>query len=459
MAVKVGHVGIPGATGNFSVTGLGFVPVGVIFFNQFDHQGLHSWMFGASSGPGEEWALWTGTSTEISGYNARNHEGRTDRCCLQYTGGGAGTVAWACSMVSLDADGFTLNLTDRTSVNGGEGGLLYYMAIGGDKITAAHAGSFIAGTSTGQVSVTAPGFLPNACVFGHVGDAALDGGYSARMQIGTGLTDGLAQYSSFVRGNTGTAISVGHISRSDAVACCYDGTNTFRMEFDSWDANGFTVDVTDAWTGDLEHCYFAIQAEVAVAGYGTQPSSSTSVQYDTPDLLPGGVFFCWPGVDTESSTGSSTAPLRPGVAAMTDTASRHSSGIFRDSAAFGVFTSDAYQERESVMFKGAGNGIIDPPAHNEVGKGDFSSFDEGSFTLDWTVLDSNARPFGWLALPGEVLGWMPQIYRYVIFRGGQGGGSNTGGAPGYGPGNLEAEPGGSFFLLEDGTGFIILEEE
>jgi hypothetical protein len=37
--------------------------------------------------------------------------------------------------------------------------------------------------------------------------------------------------------------------------------------------------------------------------------------------------------------------------------------------------------------------------------------DPESFTLDWyTVLDTNNRQFGWLALPGE-LSFIPQIYR------------------------------------------------
>ena len=415
MGVAVGSLGIPGSTGNFSVSSLAFEPVAVVLFSQWDHLGPYSLTLGCATADDEQWAVWTGTATELSGYNARKREGRTDSCAFHRNSVDS-AIQWQASFVSFESDGFTLNLDVRNFVSGGEGGSIYYMAIGGDHISEAHAGTFTNGASTGTTAVTAPGFTPTCAMMAHMW-SAFDTGILSSSILGIGVTDGVNHFSSETAMYAGEQLGGNHIYRTDAVACSYSKNvpATFRMELDSWDANGFTVDVVDAWISDMDHGYLAINADGAVVGNGVQPDSNTSQTYDTPGLLPEGVFFTWAGVDTPSTSGSNSLPLRPGVGAGTIAQERMSSGIARSSAPAGVWTSDGYQiSTESMGFWGVGDGIAGG-SNGSQASANLSAVADDTFELTWSnVADTNDRVFGWLALPGE-LTFIPQIYRILRF--------------------------------------------
>lgn len=413
MGVAVGSVGIPGSTGTFSVSGLSFQPVAVVVFNQFDHLGAHSWTMGCATGSTEQWSVWTGTATETSGYTARKHEGRTDAIAF-HRNSVTDAIQWQVAFTSLDSTGFTLDLDVRNNVESGEGANIYYMALGGDHIPEAHAGTFTCGASTGTTAITAPGFRPNSLIVAHNKSGAFDAGILERMMWGVGIAASGNQYAAYAEGKTGTAIDGYHMHRTDGIACSYDGSDAYRSEVQSFDSSGFTINVQDAWTGgDIEHGYLAINAEGAVAGNAVQPTADGNQTYATPGLKPGGVFFCWNGSDSPSTSGSNVEPMRPGVGAMTSTQERHSSGIYRDNAPFGVFTSDGYQiGDEALGFWGVADGIVAGSNSSQASTA-YNAFSDDSFTLTWDVIDANnSRAFGWLALPGE-LTFVPQIYRIV----------------------------------------------
>lgn len=410
MGVVVGSRAVPGATGNFSVTGLPWQPVAVVFFNQHNHLGLWSMFLGAATADDEQWVIWTGTDTETNGYTHRKREGRTDRCCLSYIHGDNGTIAWAASLVSLNSDGFTLNLTERTTVNAGEGGNIYYMALGGDHITEAHAGTVTLGASTGTVAVTDPGFQPTALIVAHH-STTMDTGAQSTSSFGVGITDGSNQFASYGRVETGTAILARHSYRTDAISTFWDGTNAWRHELSSFDTNGFTLNVATAYQ-DQPHAYLAINADIAVAGNGIQPDATGTEEKATPGLKPQGVFFCWNGADSPSTTGATNSPIRPGIGAGTVSAAKMSSGISRVSAPFGVYTSDGFQiGTEPLGFWGTGI-ATDANSTDSQASATVSSVQDDSFTLNWSTIASPTpdRTYGWLALPGE-LTFLPQIYR------------------------------------------------
>jgi hypothetical protein len=92
---------------------------------------------------------------------------------------------------------------------------------------------------------------------------------------------------------------------------------------------------------------------------------------------------------------------------------RNSSGPFRDSTPFGVFTSDGYHSPgESMAFWGSGSGIGGAD-NNSQASADITALTPGSFELTWSsVAGTQDRAFGWLALPGELIApWIPKLYR------------------------------------------------
>lgn len=412
MGVEVGATGQPNSTGTRTITGLPFQPVAVLFFCTFQNLTPHRFTLGCATADDEQWCVYiaTGTQDASDAYTARSHQTRTDRCMQMGTDG----VTWTAEFVSMNSDGFTINFPNR----GGSGtGSIFYVALGGNHISAARAGTFDAGASTGTVAVTDPGFQPTALITAHTGDATFDLGSQFHLQLGVGCADSaLNQYSFFTRGPRGVTGQSQHIHRTDEIACVYDGTNTFRMALDSMDASGFTVNVTDAWTGDITHGYLALEADGAVAGNGVQPDATGLQTFPTPGLIPGGVFFLHSGVDAPSTTGATNVILRPGVSVMDGTDEGAASGIFRVATSFGVFTSDGYTIGSAFRLMGSGTGVGGSD-NNVRSQAKWSAFgDDGSFTIEWTTADAIAdRAFGWIALPGELIApWVPQQYRRVL---------------------------------------------
>lgn len=410
MGAVVGAFAVPLSTGNVTVTSLPFEPVAVIFWNDVSPLGPHSMCMGCATSSSDQWVMWTGTDTETSGYTVRYHEGRTDRCVFA-THAPFTTVAFACSFVSMNSDGFTVNFVTRNSAGTGDGNVVYYMALGGRHISQAHAGTVSIGGSTGTTAVTAPGFQPTCLMVAH-NAGTFDAGQQGWGSWGLGFADATTQFSSYVAVVQGVATSMRHVYRTDSVASFWDGSDLGTVALDSLDANGFTLDVTDAFL-TCTHAYLALDAEAAVVGHGVQPDSDTVLSYSTPGLKADAVLFAWPGADTPSTSGSSGTPLRPGFGGGDDTTEAMISGIARSSAPFGVWTSDGYiLSTEPMGFWGVGDGIAGGSNQSQA-SANITDLSFDSFELTWSnVLDTNDRVFGWLALPGELpFHWIPNLYR------------------------------------------------
>jgi hypothetical protein len=242
------------------------------------------------------------------------------------------------------------------------------------------------------------------------------------MAWGLGFTDGTNQYSSFALAQYGNVTAGNHIHRTDAVACgTFSGSGDYRLEFDSWDPDGFVVDVTDAWTGNNVHGYLAVDCTTAAVGNSLVPDSTGTQTISTPGFEPAGVLFGWNGADTPSTTGSTGMPVRPGVGAMDgyadafDSLDREEgavSMIHRASAPFGAYVPDTFID-DTLCINISGTGSqVDPGAIDLISGAEFNAFNMGEFIINWTVTTTNDRHFGWLALPGDLpINWIPQIYR------------------------------------------------
>ena len=291
MGVAVGVIGSPSGTGTLTVTGLEFEPVAVVFWNEFQFLNPPGQMLGVASSPSDMWVIWAGMDVESSGYFKRYNEGRTDYCIFNRPAPYS-TVAYAGVLDSFTSDGFVVDITTHNNIGEDIG----YMALGGS-ITAAHAGTFSAGNPTGTLAITAPGFQPKALIVAHQLQPLWDDGIKGHARWGVGVADhNLNQYSSWSH----IPVAPGGyeaVHRTDAVACAWSGSDLVRVELDSMDTNGFTINVVDAFFQDINFGYLALDTPAATAGYGIQPDATGTQTISGIDHEPEGVFFCFSGMD------------------------------------------------------------------------------------------------------------------------------------------------------------------
>ena len=409
MGVYVGTLGAPSGTGNSTVTGIPFQPVAVVFWNVKQHEAPFAMMLGAATADDEQWVMWAGVDSETSGYFKRYSENRTDACIFMRFGS-ASTIDYQAEFVGFTADGFTINVTTFNSA----GENIEFMALGGNNIGQCYAGTITAGASTGTTATTDPGFRPAALIMGHQA-GTVDDGRTDFARWGTGVTDGTNQYSSFIELNVGTGVDR-HIHRTDSLACATAAAGDFKLELDTFDANGFTVNVTDAHTGNVDLMYLAIDAAAAAAGNGVMPDSTGTADLTTPGFEAEGAFFCWNGVNTPLTTGSGTlVELRPGVGATTSSGAGAVSAITRASFPFGVYITDSYSDNAAISVRGQGTGV-GPNDNDILHSASWFGATQGTLTIDWDIATTGAdRAYGWLALPGDLpFTWTPGIYRRVL---------------------------------------------
>ena len=440
MGVHVGAIGAFTGTGTHTVTGLPFAPTAVVFWNVFQMLAPPGIMLGCATASGEQWVMWAGIDVEISGYTRKYNEGRTD-CCIYNLGAPFTTVAYQAELTALTSDGFTVNVTTFNTT----GEDIHYMALGGNNIGECHAGTFSAGSSTGTTSVTAPGFEPSALLVAH-SMSTWAAGQQTPFRWGVGMSDGTNQFASFAGAEPASTHS--EMYRTDSVACGISSAGTFRVELDSFDSGGFTVDVTDASSGNHDFGYLAIDAAAAAVGNGVMPDSTGTADLSTPGFEAQGVFFTWDGANSPTTAGQRVNPLavRPGVGATTQSQKAAISAIGRDDHPFGVYTVDGYTDNAAISVRGQGSGIggsDNDVLHSAL----FDASAQDTFTIEWDIATSGAdRTYGWLALPGDLpFSWVPNIYRHHYI-----GGYSTAIAE-----FLLLED-GSRLILEDDSGFLLL---
>jgi hypothetical protein len=157
------------------------------------------------------------------------------------------TTMWRATLVSMDGDGFTINIPLAPPV----GVRVGYLAIGGT-LTGYKVGAFQAG-AIGSQAITGLGFQPSGLIT-FIGaqtaptanPTSLGSNLSNAFQVALGFSDGVNQRSNsyWVRGSTLTVKTSGRISRNDnLIAHAYSTTPTYTTRFSltSFDVGGFTI--------------------------------------------------------------------------------------------------------------------------------------------------------------------------------------------------------------------------
>lgn len=266
----------PTTTGNQATTGAGAQPTALLTITPGDRATALDTNSSLGCGICVGWGT-SSTARGVAGWGGRSGRTTGDGNAYQRTALVAASlsnvIAAEADLVSLDADGFTLNWT---TVNA-RAGYFVWIALWGTSISCA-VGSFTTDTDSGAQSITGVGFQPQALLVQSFQKAA-----SATVQTGNDYSFGAAA-SSTARGaiwaggaNGSATTNESSIFDTDKLIEYADEgngspTKTGEADLTSFDADGFTLDWTDASPGAYQALYFAIRG----ASGGTEYTQSAS---------------------------------------------------------------------------------------------------------------------------------------------------------------------------------------
>lgn len=265
-----------GATGSHSVSGLAFQPVAVIFFGAStnttgSYVADDDVMLGFATSATQEAVICFSDNNQAT--NTANSRGTSTANSIRNAINGvspATTTDYAADFTSMDATGFTVNVS-----NGPTNALsIHYLAIGGSDITNAKVGSFSIPTS-GAIATTDPGFQPDLVLFAYT----FADGTNGRFSMGA-ATSAAAQGGIFKGLGTGTAtVGCGSQQRTDNIlsgAGSSSITQDMLVAFSSMDATGFTLTASDYPAAATTVFYLAIKGGQWAVGSDTEGTSAAA---------------------------------------------------------------------------------------------------------------------------------------------------------------------------------------
>lgn len=255
-------------TGNQAVTGVGFQPKLVLFItsrtsttaNGVTTSGNHGMCLGAAKSSTERWAVSAryadnAAAGDVVQITADN------RCFIN----GLPGLFVDADFVSMDADGFTVNITTA----GGQVGVSY-LALGGADLQVA-LGTESQKTSTGTKAKTGVGFQPEALPILRGSGATALNTTTDHVAIFTGSAPSVAAQAVCGIGETDAADPTVAKRRAEAAAAALyisgsTPTVNARAELDSLDADGFTLDWTTADATARLFAFVAMRGASAAGG-------------------------------------------------------------------------------------------------------------------------------------------------------------------------------------------------
>lgn len=410
---KVGRFQLPVSAdaSTTSYTGVGFQPKALFLSaasvntNTFEGDTQYQWGF-ASSVADQRSMGWS----QSDGAGVSDTQSVT--CDTDIWSDGYAGLVGNMELQSFDSDGFTLNIPS----NRGNQWNIGYLALGGDDLAGAKAGTFITPSSTGLHAVTGVGFIPDFVLLLMTGQIAAD--ENTTDFIGSesfGCFNGVGEQAccSFGAEDNISTMDTARYQRTDKCLAYVDDCDvsliTHEAEFSTMDSDGFTLNFTTAnescvgnggpgpGGGFLEMLvyYLAIKGPQTKIGSFTSPTagtipvsqSITGVGF-TPQAL-----IDW-SVGKTAGT-SIVAHSRYAVGGANNSTSRWCNWSAMEDATGNAVTAKRADSNKIMRISTA---VASAGSSTTQALADFSSFDSDGFTLNWTVIDAaNAYEIIYLA--------------------------------------------------------------
>jgi hypothetical protein len=291
---------------------------------------------------------------------------------------------------------FTYDLNDTSTWH------IFYIAIGGTDIANVKAGEFLPNTTTGNQTVTDPGFEPDI-VFFLTGASPNNPATSTPHLVYSwgGATESTQQFVTSIAAVDGlTTTSSARYYRDDNSTCIHlftEGavTDDARASFVGFTPTGFTINWVDAPASQDPIYYLAIKGGAWKIGHFSQPTVTGNSAVTGIPFTPKGLILSSTG-DTTRTTSTTHAKLAIGAA---DSSTSMWSTTHGDENA--VASSSNSMRGHLVGSTAAlrmGTIAATPSAATDVdASADFVSFNAGTgFTLNWTVADASVRKIAYV---------------------------------------------------------------
>lgn len=393
------------STGNQEVNfSSGFTPKVVFFYGvqttaAATFTALRSQWFGATDGTRSWCVAWA--SDDAAG--SSNCGFASYSTPLVISSDGTPTVDGVASIVSLDADGFTINWSNAPT----SAVIVHYLALGGSDLTNVRVdwtawGTGAAGTTFAETGV---GFQPDAVLLCSYSRTTVPGTYTiSSWSPAFGAMDGTNQASTALAGRDAQASGVVNASYQRTDRSIMVLTNTAsatpdaEASYSSFDSDGFTLSINDAAPSALALPYVAFQmTNVAVFNDTQKTSTGTKAKTGIGFTPKAGLFFSAPKTaGTTVITADPAGTFMVGAAAGSTPTYSAAVGV-EDDAADPTITDSYHDTDEALIFASNTGGTNAVDAEASV-----STWDSDGFTLDWGVADATAREF-W----GIVFGALP----------------------------------------------------
>ena len=391
---KVGSITQATSTGNQAYTGVGFEPKILIFFGNTS----------TADGNG------TGTS-----FNFGVATSSSDRRCMSINGADAAsrTITYASNvkcyscfdndlfatklaeadLVTMDADGFTLNWTTADA----SARIVNYIAIGGSSVTNVQTGEETARTTTGTKATTGVGFQPDGMLYffpSLITAATLEGAETHRSFIGWASST-TARGVTGQRDITGAVEATRQQQTNGVIAFTNAADSAAFADLQSFDTDGFTLNWTTV-TGSANYFYWVALKGVSIKAGSFNQATSTGNQATT------GVGFKPASLILQSFCNTSTTSVvshkRCSFGAGSSASARGCVWAGSTDAASPAVRKTNLDRTKIIklMTEASGGPTVDAAA-------DLVTLDSDGFTLDWTTVDATAREVLYLAIgPGGV---------------------------------------------------------
>lgn len=291
--------------------------------------------------------------------------------------------------------------------------LRHYMALYGGQT---HCGSEVLDTSTGLQAFTGCGFQPEALIISGVA-------LSTTRPDGVSDNGGILHLGAAAGSNQwGGSVFAEHLGFSGKSSAWSDnrilyvtiGGIDIEAELDSFDSDGFTLNVINAPGVEVQFFYLAMRGGGGYACGTAQARTGTLGLQSITGLgfQPEAVFFAGTYQSALGNTNSFARMFMGGADALTNSylvwAGSTVGDPYHDQIARGPTSSDPVGVPVCVSFihdaEGSGVPAFHPTTQSEAR---LESLDADGFTLNWTTVDATARYYSWFAVEnGEVGRWI-----------------------------------------------------
>lgn len=377
-SIKCGSFALNTVTGNQAVTGVGFAPKVVKFMvtaRTADGTGNHlQFSYGMMTSSLKRCCSVfskTAVATTVCRRNASTSQ------CIELIDD-TGTIVSA-QPVSMDSDGFTININTTP----GTAYLVEYEAIGGSDLSV-DLSTITLGTVTGSISKTGLGFQPDcieAFACGSTSTSVTNG-----LTFSLGFYDGTNQACSGIgqKDAVGTTVANKTLVADKVIRCPYDDAEYQAVSATSMNSDGYTLNRVTVQATSTDIYVLAMKATAAgsfAVGTDIWKTSTGTKATTVAGMLVLGVALA--GVHNNGSTIESAAiqlclGLASGAGAdvCADMTDRDNVATSRSRTA--IHTGKVAQVRLAS-------------ADTVLVEADLSAFASGSFTLDYTTVDTGQK--------------------------------------------------------------------